>query len=314
MNDIPTDWIDILSDPAVRLAAFAWKKDLPETWGILSRAIKNEDFSEYAPLYQFVDYICLIAKAPPPPHNILPIYGFNYRQIFDYHINRLGFEASREKLLNTFDKDYKTACERLSKYPTPPQTTLLPPTPPKIDIQAFTKNVEPYRISPPTLEQRLKKILDNIAWQPLVIFLCIASFIIALLAPDSPPPSTPTPNITLTTLANRAQVQATLTVRACLREPFTGTPSAPICSDVLTDGQKDNIIRALEIRETQSALQDSPTSCLIKGNISFDTGEKIYHLPGQKYYDSTTINPAYGERWFCTEAEAQAAGWRKSRE
>lgn len=59
---------------------------------------------------------------------------------------------------------------------------------------------------------------------------------------------------------------------------------------------------------------DSPASCLIKGNISFETGEKIYHLPGQKYYDETTIDPNYGERWFCTEAEAQAAGWRKSRE
>jgi micrococcal nuclease len=50
---------------------------------------------------------------------------------------------------------------------------------------------------------------------------------------------------------------------------------------------------------------------LIKGNIS-SSGEKIYHVPGGAFYDQTTIDESAGERWFCTEAEAQAAGWRKS--
>lgn len=53
-------------------------------------------------------------------------------------------------------------------------------------------------------------------------------------------------------------------------------------------------------------------SCKIKGNISIDTGEHIYHVPSQKYYSQTRISPQYGERWFCSEAEARAAGWRKS--
>ena len=52
--------------------------------------------------------------------------------------------------------------------------------------------------------------------------------------------------------------------------------------------------------------------CQIKGNISA-SGERIYHLPGGAYYDATKIDPAKGERWFCSEAEAQAAGWRKSK-
>ncbi len=54
-----------------------------------------------------------------------------------------------------------------------------------------------------------------------------------------------------------------------------------------------------------------PPGCVIKGNISISSGEKIYHVPGQAYYDQTNIDPAYGERWFCTEAEARANGWRK---
>lgn len=52
--------------------------------------------------------------------------------------------------------------------------------------------------------------------------------------------------------------------------------------------------------------------CLIKGNISA-SGEKIYHLPGGAFYEKTYIDPSRGERWFCTEEEAQRAGWRRSK-
>jgi endonuclease YncB( thermonuclease family) len=50
--------------------------------------------------------------------------------------------------------------------------------------------------------------------------------------------------------------------------------------------------------------------CVIKGNIS--RNGKIYHMPGQTHYDRTTIRPEKGERWFCSEAEARAAGWRRA--
>jgi LysM repeat protein len=57
---------------------------------------------------------------------------------------------------------------------------------------------------------------------------------------------------------------------------------------------------------------EPPKDCVIKGNISVVTGEKIYHVPGGAFYEVTVIRPEYGERWFCTEDEAVAAGWRKS--
>jgi hypothetical protein len=53
--------------------------------------------------------------------------------------------------------------------------------------------------------------------------------------------------------------------------------------------------------------------CDIKGNISLRKGERIYHLPGQKWYGKTVISPEKGERWFCTEEEAEENGWRKSK-
>ncbi|WP_296720705.1 thermonuclease family protein [Erythrobacter sp.] len=46
--------------------------------------------------------------------------------------------------------------------------------------------------------------------------------------------------------------------------------------------------------------------CLIKGNHS-RRGEWIYHLPGMPYYEETRA-----EAFFCTEAQAQAAGYRRA--
>lgn len=62
------------------------------------------------------------------------------------------------------------------------------------------------------------------------------------------------------------------------------------------------------------SLSGTTKDCNIKGNISIATGERIFHVPGQEYYSETKISPQYGERWFCSEAEAWAAGWRKARD
>lgn len=59
-------------------------------------------------------------------------------------------------------------------------------------------------------------------------------------------------------------------------------------------------------------IKSGGSGCRIKGNISAN-GERIYHMPGQKYYDRTSINQSNGERWFCSEAEARGAGWRRSK-
>ena len=65
-------------------------------------------------------------------------------------------------------------------------------------------------------------------------------------------------------------------------------------------------------RTTPPAANRDDRKCRIKGNIS-SKGTRIYHVPGGRYYDRTRINTSTGERWFCTEAEARAAGWRRSR-
>jgi hypothetical protein len=62
-----------------------------------------------------------------------------------------------------------------------------------------------------------------------------------------------------------------------------------------------------------SGCETQPPGCFIKGNINLKTGERVYHVPGQKHYDDVTIEAGAGERWFCTEAEAEASGWRRSK-
>jgi endonuclease YncB( thermonuclease family) len=56
-----------------------------------------------------------------------------------------------------------------------------------------------------------------------------------------------------------------------------------------------------------------PRNCDIKGNIN-GRGQRIYHVPGGRYYGETQIDTRAGERWFCSEQEARAAGWRRSRQ
>ncbi len=75
---------------------------------------------------------------------------------------------------------------------------------------------------------------------------------------------------------------------------------------------------ALFVREFSRSHSPSPVTsitkpgCTIKGNISIDTGNKVYHLPGMEDYESPVIDPTQGEKGFCPESEAIANGWRKA--
>ena len=55
-----------------------------------------------------------------------------------------------------------------------------------------------------------------------------------------------------------------------------------------------------------------PAGCDIKGNIS-QRGRRVYHTPASPAYASVKVDTAAGERWFCSEAEAEKAGWTKAK-
>lgn len=56
------------------------------------------------------------------------------------------------------------------------------------------------------------------------------------------------------------------------------------------------------------AEQSAPEGCAIKGNVT--AGGRIYHMPWSPWYGKVRVEERKGERWFCSEAEAKAAGWR----
>lgn len=51
----------------------------------------------------------------------------------------------------------------------------------------------------------------------------------------------------------------------------------------------------------------APAGCAIKGNVT--RGSRIYHMPWSPWYGKVRMDGG-GKRWFCSEAEAIAAGWR----
>lgn len=59
--------------------------------------------------------------------------------------------------------------------------------------------------------------------------------------------------------------------------------------------------------------EDEPAGeCKIKANIDEDTQKKSYHLPDCRDYDRVKIDLDRGEKFFCSEAQAQKAGFAKA--
>ena len=54
-------------------------------------------------------------------------------------------------------------------------------------------------------------------------------------------------------------------------------------------------------------------TCNVKGALG-PAGERIYYVPTDEDYDEVAIDPARGERSFCSDEEARAAGWTRPRD
>jgi hypothetical protein len=78
--------------------------------------------------------------------------------------------------------------------------------------------------------------------------------------------------------------------------------------------QRPEKFRAASWGNAKKTSNDAGENCVIKGNIT-SKGEKIYHTPwGSRHYAQTRISSRKGERWFCSESQARAAGWRPPRQ
>ena len=55
----------------------------------------------------------------------------------------------------------------------------------------------------------------------------------------------------------------------------------------------------------------SNSKCPIKGNVHKPGNTKLYRFPGCGQYNNTDVQLFWGDKWFCTESEAQEAGFTK---
>jgi endonuclease YncB( thermonuclease family) len=63
-----------------------------------------------------------------------------------------------------------------------------------------------------------------------------------------------------------------------------------------------------QAQPAQATADQRPQGCNIKGNVT--KGGRIYHTPESPWYERVKMSLGFGRRWFCSETEAQAAGWR----
>ena len=57
---------------------------------------------------------------------------------------------------------------------------------------------------------------------------------------------------------------------------------------------------------------DGANDPVIKGYILSGSNDKVYYVPGAQAYKRAKIDESKGMKFFCSEAEAQAAGWKKA--
>ena len=101
-------------------------------------------------------------------------------------------------------------------------------------------------------------------------------------------------------------VNAELTAKALRQGIWAGTFQEP------SDWRRARRAGGQESRPETVKPPTKKSGCTIKGNISAGGG-RIYHLPGSRDYERTRVNDRAGERMFCSEDEAKAAGWRPVR-
>jgi len=56
----------------------------------------------------------------------------------------------------------------------------------------------------------------------------------------------------------------------------------------------------------------APEGCPIKGNVN-SHGERIYHMPWSRDYAKVKMDLTKGKQWFCSEGDAEKAGWRAAK-
>lgn len=78
------------------------------------------------------------------------------------------------------------------------------------------------------------------------------------------------------------------------------------------DKAKTNGLGIFSSKCYQTKNPDNP-KCIIKGNTDKNSNLRNYYYPGCPQYEFTIVEKDLGESWFCTEKEAQKAGFTRAK-
>ena len=94
--------------------------------------------------------------------------------------------------------------------------------------------------------------------------------------------------------------------RAAKRGVWVAATMPPWDFRALQKGQ--GVAQTAQIPLAETGARQRAAECTIKGNVT--RVGRIYPLPTSPWYDRIVMDNAKGRRWFCSEGEAIAAGWR----
>lgn len=142
----------------------------------------------------------------------------------------------------------------------------------------------------------------------LCILLAVFLIGIALLPAKAPPaenaPVAPKPAAAATTAPPSLGGQiATTIANPQLATAFPGLNPARLATQV-AGIDRNQAATAIAV----SGLFQNGACLNIKG-IVMPNGSKVYYLPESYFYESAAVDKAKGDRYFCTAAEALAAGF-----
>lgn len=95
------------------------------------------------------------------------------------------------------------------------------------------------------------------------------------------------------------------------RTAFTDFANETVAGCEAVAGKPDTQLGTIVADPVPGLAPPSP-GCRVKADIAV-SGKRIYYVPGMRAYAGTFINEGEGERWFCSEAEAEKAGWERGR-
>jgi len=109
-------------------------------------------------------------------------------------------------------------------------------------------------------------------------------------------------------------VDGTLINEIMIREGFAAYRSEPGSGkDLMKAAHEIAVKKKLGIYSAACTDETPPDSkCNVKGNHDLDRNDYVYLLPSCPYYSIVNVRRFEGDAWFCSEKEAQKAGFKIS--